>query len=171
MPSQHEYVAFVAKDADALERLRLLIAAVQDAKQSKEARDRLVATAARHMTEEDLARFWWPTPEDSAEAMEDWWATPVESRFGSPHLRTQWRLDAALTVTVDCDYLVSDIVQVGDLYHVRFLTYGYPYGGTESLVTLVQGLGHRVTGVDDGTGYRDYVPVERLWKPKRLRSA
>ena len=167
MPPRYEYVAFIPRDADALDRLRLLIAAVQEAKANAGTRGRLDITASAYLTDEDRARFWRPTPEEEAEAMEDWWAAPVETRPRDPYLQTPWRLSAALSVTLDCEYSLIDVVPVGDRHHVRFQTHGFPYGGTDSLIALIEGLGHKVTGENDGTGYQDYVPVQRLWTSKR----
>lgn len=161
-----EHIAFVAKDADTLDRLQLLLNVIQKAKH--ELCDDFLAQASSHLTEAEQSRFWCPTEEEQSEKMEDWWATPLPERHQSPHLRAPWRLDAALTVTRDCEYELVDVVPVDDLHQVRFFTLGHPYGGTESLIVLIEGFGHRVTGEDDGTGYQDYVRIERLWKSKRL---
>ena len=161
----YEYVAFVSQGAGALARLNLLLDVVKHGKHSPH--DQLVLEAEAHLTVEDRARFWWPTPEEQAEHMEDWWATPLPERHLSPYLRTPWTLSYALIVTCECEYDLVDVVENGTRHHARFQTHGYPYGGPASLIALVEAFGHRVTGIDDGTGYEDYVPEARLWKSKR----
>lgn len=41
----------------------------------------------------------------------------------------------------------------------------FPYGGSESLVAVVEAFGQEVLGVDEGTGYKAYVKQPR-WLPR-----
>lgn len=44
--------------------------------------------------------------------------------------------------------------------------HGYPYGGTGALRALVRAFGHRVIGMDDGTGYEVGDPQSPRWTPE-----
>jgi len=69
----------------------------------------------------------------------------------------------------DGDYDLIAIRPQATRHVLEFNPHGYPYGGTNSLVALVECFGHRVIGVDDGTGYEKHVPRTNIWNPSARR--
>jgi hypothetical protein len=63
----------------------------------------------------------------------------------------------------DGDYDLIAIRPQATRHVLEFNPHGYPYGGTNSLVALVECFGRRVIGVDDGTGYEKHVPRTNIW--------
>ncbi|MGC8210253.1 hypothetical protein [Ralstonia pseudosolanacearum] len=109
------------------------------------------------------------TAEEMAEWNEYWFSTPLPKRH-SPEMPTpQWDFGSMLDAFRNGDYDLVAIRARETRHALEFNPHGYPYGGTGSLVALVECFGHRVVGVDDGTGYEKYVPRTNIWKPRGSR--
>jgi hypothetical protein len=97
------------------------------------------------------ATFWWPTPEEHAEHMRRWFATPVETRFTDPSLDTPWGFDSLIGAFEDGDYELLACRQVTDkLGRLEFDPYGWPFGGTGCMRALIEAFGGRVVA-ESGT--------------------
>lgn len=95
-----------------------------------------------YLTDSERSYFWNPS------------AAELEERNKERlTLLPQWQLESMLEAFWNGDYELVGVCQEGMRHFVAFNPHGYPYGGTGSLIALVECFGHRVVGVDDGTGF------------------
>ncbi|MGC0097669.1 hypothetical protein HI806_01905 [Ralstonia solanacearum] len=160
-------VVFESNGERALQRLTEFFDLVKAAKDSDEPADESKLSA--YLTEGERSYFSNLTAEEAAEWNEYWFSTPLPKRH-SPEMPTpQWDFGSMLDAFWNGDYDLVAIRAQETRHALEFNPHGYPYGGTGSLVALVECFGHRVVGVDDGTGYEEYVPRTNIWKPRASR--
>lgn len=151
---QLAFVEFVISDDAAFNRLATVAGQLRKQKNGDGIRDENFWL--RLFTVSDLAEFWWPSEAERELWNEFWFSTPLPDRH-SPEMPTPpWDFGSMIDAILDGEY---------ELVGVRKLTQGrarfeldphsYPYGGIDSVRTLVRAFGHSITGCDDGTGYRD----------------
>lgn len=158
------YVEFESNGEQALLRLTEFFGLVKAAKDNDEPADE--AQLSAYLTEEERSYFSNLTPEESAEWNEFWFSTPLPTRH-SPDMPTpQWDFASMLDAFSDGDYDLIGIKPRDARHALEFNPHGYPYGGVSSLIALVECFGHRVIGVDDGTGYAEHVTRTNFWKPR-----
>jgi hypothetical protein len=105
-----------------------------------------------------LAHFWWPSEQERQDYWQRWWATPVPQRFADPTLQTPWNFESMIDSFLNGEYeLVSCRLLTSDTAVLEFLPFGFPYGGTGCMKTLVEVFDFQVIGEDDGTGYVSYL--------------
>lgn len=158
------HVEFESKDEASLRRLTEFFAMVKAAKQSEAPVDE--AHLLGYLTEDERSYFWDPTPEEMAQWNEHWFSTPLPMRHSAAMVLPQWELGSLLDAFWNGDYELVGVIQEGQRHFVAFNPHGYPYGGTGSFVALVECFGHRVVGVEDGTGYVEHVPRTEFWRPR-----
>jgi hypothetical protein len=156
-------VEFESNGEESLQRLTEFFGLVKAAKDSDEPVDESHLLA--YLADGERAYFSNLTPGEVAEWNEYWFSTPLPKRH-SPEMPTpQWDFASMLDAVWNGDYDLIAIQPRATRHALEFNPHGYPYGGTGSLVALVECFGHRVVGVDDGTGYEKYVPRTNIWKP------
>ncbi|PCE26243.1 hypothetical protein BWP39_17115 [Paraburkholderia acidicola] len=161
------YVEFESNGEKALQRLTEFFDLVKAAKDSDEPADESQLSAS--LTEAERAYFPNLTAEEMAEWNEYWFSTPLPKRH-SPEMSTPgWDFASMLDAFWNGDYDLIAILPRATRHVLEFNPHGYPYGGTGSLVAMVECFGHQVVGVDDGTGYEKYVPRTNIWKPRARR--
>jgi len=161
------YVEFESNGEKALQRLTEFFDLVKAAKDSDEPADESQLSA--YLTEFERAYFPSLTAEEMAEWNEYWFSTPLPKRH-SPEMPTPgWEFASMLDAFWNGDYDLIAIRLRAARHVLEFNPHGYPYGGTCSLVAMVECFGHQVVGVDDGTGYEKYVPCTNIWKPRARR--
>ena len=160
-------VEFEPSDEKSLRRLTEFFDFVKAAKDSDEPADE--SQLLGYLSDGERSYFSNLTPEEVAEWNEYWFSTPLPKRH-SPEMPTpQWDFASMLDAIWNGDYDLIAIQPRAARYVLEFNPHGYPYGGTGSLVALVECFGHQVVGVDDGTGYEKYVPRTNIWKPSAGR--
>ncbi|WP_152554469.1 hypothetical protein [Burkholderia sp. A1] len=161
------YVEFESNGEKGLQRLTEFFNFVKAAKDSDEPADESQLSA--YLSDAERAYFSNLTAEEMAEWNEYWFSTPLPKRH-SPQMPTPgWDFASMLDAFWNGDYDLIAIQPRETRHALEFNPHGYPYGGTASLVAMVQCFGHRVVGVDDGTGYEKYVPRTNIWKPRANR--
>lgn len=161
------HVEFESAGESALQRLTEFFALVKAAKDEDELADEALLSA--YLTYKERSYFWDPTPAEMAEWNEEWFSTPLPKRHSADMPSPPWHFGSMLEALSDGDYDLVGVLQKGTNHQLVFNPHGYPYGGTGSLVALTECFGHRVVGVDDGTGYVKYVPRTNIWKPRASR--
>lgn len=161
------FVEFEPKDDQALDRLKGFLERVMRAKKNDEFDE---AGLIGFLSDVERAYFWAPTPDEMREWNDDWFSTPVEVRLSAAMPTPGWTLDSMVSALWEGDYEIRGVVESDARYLLAFEPHGYPYGGTGSLVALVECFGHNVIGVDDGAGYAPYRPRANLWLPKEKRA-
>ena len=114
--------------------------------------------------EADRTEFWWPTEAESEHWNTFWFSTPLLKRH-SPDMPTPpWDFGSMIDAILDGEY---DLIGVRLLAPMRARLeidpQAYPYGGIDSLRTLVRSFGHSITSFDDGTGITDGDPRGPRW--------
>lgn len=168
-PSGQVYcrVEFGSGGEKSLQRLTEFFGLVKAAKEGDESADESQLSA--YLADGERSYFSNLTSEEMAEWNEYWFSTPLPKRH-SPEMPTpQWDFASMLDAIWNGDYNLIAIRPQATRHVLEFNPHGYPYGGTGSLVALVECFGHRVIGVDDGTGYEKYVPRTNIWKPSAGR--
>ncbi|WP_155649132.1 hypothetical protein [Burkholderia cepacia] len=161
------YVDFESNGEKALQRLTEFFDLVKAAKDSDEPADETQLSA--YLTEVERTYFPNLTAEELAEWNEYWFSTPLPKRH-SPEMPTPgWDFASMLDAFWNGDYDLIAIRPRATRHVLEFSPHGYPYGGTGSLVAMVECFGHQVVGVEDGTGYEKYVPRTNIWKPRARR--
>lgn len=160
------FVEFEPKDEVALTRLADLLELIKIAKKSQELDE---ARISGFLSDAERAYFWNPSADELKEWNEDWFSTPVAVRLSPQMPMPHWTLDSMVSALWEGDYDLLGLVERDGRRLVAFDPYGYPYGGTGSLVALVECFGHTVVGVDDGAGYTRYERRVNHWKPKSQR--
>ena len=156
-------VEFESSGEKSLQRLTEFFDFVKAAKDSGEPADESQLLA--YLTDGERSYFSNLTPEEVAEWNEYWFSTPLTKRHSPEMLTPQWDFASMLDAFWNGDYDLIAIQPRATRHVLEFNPHGYPYGGTGSLVALVECFGHQVVGVDDGTGYEKYVPRTNIWKP------
>lgn len=158
------HVEFEPKDEDSLRRMTVLFDMIKTAKESDELGDALPFIA--YLDAPERAYFWNPTPEEAAQWHEEWFATPLPKRHSPEMVLPQWDVESMFDAFRNGDYAFLAIAEEAGRHYLTFDPYGYPYGGTGSMVALVECFGHRVVGIEDGTGYVVHVARTAFWKPR-----
>jgi hypothetical protein len=158
------HIEFEPKDEPSLRRMSALFGMIKAAKESGETGDDSPFVA--YLTEAERAYFWNPTPEEQAQWNEEWFSTPLPKRHSPEMVLPQWHLESMLDAFWNGDYDFVAIVEESGRHYLAFNPNGYPYGGTGSMVAFVECFGHRVVGIEDGTGYARYVARTKFWKPR-----
>jgi hypothetical protein len=156
-------VEFESNGEKSLQRLTEFFDLVKATKDSDEPADESQLLA--FLTDGERSYFSNLTPEEVAEWNEYWSSTPLPKRHSSEMPIPQWDFASMLDAFWNGDYDLISIQPRATRHVLEFNPHGYPYGGTGSLVALVECFGHQVVGVDDGTGYEKYVPRTNIWKP------
>jgi hypothetical protein len=162
------YVEFEAKDDGALSRLSTFFAMVKAAKESEEPLEEEQHLIG-YLTDDERSFFWDPSPVEIEEWNKDWFSTPLPRRHTDEALQPRWQLESMLGALWDGEYDLVGVLQEGKRHFVAFNPEAYPYGGTASLVALVECFGHQVVGIEDGTGYVAYVPRKKFWQSRTSR--
>ncbi|MBN3727951.1 hypothetical protein [Burkholderia sp. Ac-20379] len=162
------YVEFESHGETALRRLTEFFSLVKAAKERDAPADE--AQLSAYLTDAERACFSNLSAEETAEWNEFWFSTPLPKRH-SPEMPTPgWDFASMLDAFWHGDYDLVGILPQATRHVLAFNPHGYPYGSTGSLVAMVECFGHRVVGVDDGTGYEKYVPCTLIWKPRARRA-
>lgn len=161
------YIEFSPKDDETLGRLTEFCATLKAVKESAEIVDEEGLIA--QLNDAERSYFWNPSPEELAEWNDEWFSTPLPERHSDDRLVPQWTLGSMLESIQNGDYELVGVAREGERHFLAFNPHGHPYGGTGSLVALVECFGHRVIGVDDGIGYADHVARTEYWKPRAKR--
>lgn len=156
-------VEFESNGEKSLQRLTEFFDLVKAAKDGDEPADESQLLA--FLTDGERSYFSNLTPEEMTEWNEYWFSTPLPKRYSPEMLIPQWDFASMLDAFWNGDYDLIAIQPRATRHVLEFNPHGYPYGGTGSLVALVECFGHQVVGVDDGTGYEKYVPRTNIWKP------
>jgi hypothetical protein len=158
------HVEFESAGEIALERLTEFFALLKVAKDDDELADEGLLSA--YLTDKERLYFWDPTPAEMSEWNELWFSTPLPKRHSAEMPSPPWHFGSMLEAVSDGDYDLVGVFPKGSNHSLAFNPRGYPYGGTGGLVALAECFGHRVVGIDDGTGYAIYVPRTNVWKPR-----
>lgn len=160
------YIKFEVASPAALERLTAVVEALQADKVSEKGRSD--EEWASSFLPGELASFWSPDEHESRAWDSYWFSTPLRKRH-SPEMPTPpWHFGSMLEAILengDFDLIGVRTSEDGEA-RLEFDPHGYPYGGTGALRALVRAFGHRVIGVDDGTGYEAGDPQSPRWTPE-----
>ena len=158
------YIQFSISTNDGFERLRNVVSQLAAEKAAPHNREEAEWLAL--FSKQELACFWWPTPEERTAWSEFWSATPVQQRFDPDMPVPPWDFGSMIDAVLSAEYELLGINSLsGDEARLEFKPQSYPYGGTDALRMLVRCFGHRIVGFDDGTGYIGGDPQPPLWRP------
>ncbi len=160
------FVEFEPKDSHALARLGDFLKRVMIAKEDDEFDE---AELVGFFSNVEVAYFWNPTDDEMKEWNDEWFSTPVATRLSAAMPTPGWTLESMVSALWESDFDLVGVVEVNARCRLTFNPHGYPYGGTGSLVALVECFGHTVVGIEDGTGYAPHMPRTNLWLPKDRR--
>lgn len=160
------HVEFIPLDADSLARTREVFRLMRAMKTGEQPQEEERLTAL--LTPQEREYFWTPKPEELAEWNEHWAATPVAIRTSSAMICPQWDIGSMYEAVWDGEYELIDILQEGSRHFLAINPWSYPYGGISCFVALLESVGHKVVGYDDGTGYMIHTPRE-VWQPRVRR--
>lgn len=160
---QHCYVEFEVASPDALERLETVVTAFKADKVAE--KGRAGDEWATSFSPEELSTFWSPDEEEREAWNSYWFSTPLPKRHSPEMPSPPWHFGSMLEAILENgDYdLVGVRPSADDKARLEFDPHAFPYGGTGALRALVRAFGHRVIGVDDGTGYEPGDPQPPRW--------
>lgn len=161
------YLEFTPKDTKSLQRTIKLFEMAKAAKET----DGVVVDQSfvDYLTDKERAYFWNPSLEEEKEWHDEWFSTPIQTRHSSKMLMPQWHLESMLEAFWDGDYDFVAIQEENAQHYLTFNPHGYPYGGTGCMVAFLECFGHKIIGIEDGTGYQKYSPRAEFWKPKNKK--
>jgi hypothetical protein len=163
------YVEFTPKDTESLHRTIELFGMIKAAKEiDQPLDDRLFVN---YLMDIERTYFWHPSHEEEKEWNDEWFSTPLEIRHSPKMLVPQWDIESMLDAFWNGDYDCLTIQEENGKHYLMFNPYGYPYGGTGCMVAFLECFGHRIIGINDGTGYEKYTPQAEFWKPKKRRDS
>ncbi|WKE66660.1 hypothetical protein PVT67_05290 [Gallaecimonas kandeliae] len=157
------YVKFKPKEEESLNRLISFFELLKQEKDSSEEPNEEKLSA--FLSVEEKSHFWSPSEEEQKEWQNFWSSTSVEVRISPKMPLPPWDLESMYEAFWNGDYDLISISKESEDYHLNFYPHGYPYGGTDSMVALVKCFGHSIVGIDDGTGYAEYVDWKVKWVP------
>lgn len=126
-------------------------------------------TLTDFLNDSEKGYFWNPSEAEMKEWNEFWFTSPVDFRLSPKMPLPPWGLESMYEAFWNGDYDFISITEINGDYHLIFYPHGYPYGGTGSMVALVECFGHRVIGIDDGTGYTNHIYKNIVWMPKHKK--
>lgn len=148
-----EYIEFEVSDPERFERLK---AVFLELKKDKDADDfRPDEEWPKLFDEESLDFFYWPTSAERAQWLNDMsyrpiLITPTEETQGQ-----QWDFFSMIDAFRNGEYELQQCeMESPGNGKLEFYSFAYPYGGVGCMVALIESCGFRVTGIEDGTGYR-----------------
>lgn len=113
----------------------------------------------------ERAAFWWPSERER----EAWNQFYRATRSGHDHdpatPMPPWDFASMIEAIYSGEYRLVGVRPTGATALLEFEPEAYPYGGTDALKELVRCFGHRIVGVDDGTGYLAGDPRPPSWHP------
>lgn len=127
------------------------------------------AALAGFFSNVEVAYFWKPTDDEMKEWNDEWFSTPVAVRLSAAMPNPGWTLESMVSALWEGDYDLLGVVEGDARCRLAFNPHGYPYGGTGSLVALVECFGHAVVGIEDGSGYAPHKPRTNPWLPNKAR--
>jgi hypothetical protein len=174
------YVEFVGKDEISLQRTIEFFEMIKNTKAAIEIEDVALdeddlpiteiydLPFTNYLTKTEKAYFSNLSSEEHDEFMREWFSTPIEIRHSPQMLCPQWDLGSMLDTFWNGEYDLIDIQEKNSKYYLTFNPHAYPYGGTGCMVALLECFGHKVIGIQDGTGYVEYTPTTEFWQPKKM---
>jgi hypothetical protein len=161
----HCYIKFEASHAESLSRLAAIVEAFKRDKTADEGR--AIDEWANVFTPKELSAFWSPDEKEMEKWNRFWFSTPLPRRHSAEMPTPPWHFGSMLEAILENgEYDLVGVRRLNDREAIlEFAPHAYPYGGTGALRALVRALGHRVIGVDDGTGYEPGDPVSPRWTP------
>jgi hypothetical protein len=159
-----QFVRFNVDNLDRFESLQQVFTKIQSIKNLD-----LESTADNLIVDYDLDRmrdlmpaevrsnFIWPTTADELESHKLDKTQPLAIAPPGAFLGERWSLVRILDLIDRCEYSLArcDLVnpQTGEM-HVD--TWGYPYGGLNALIALIEGFGFEAIGVNECGGYEEF---------------
>ena len=142
-------VTFRLDDSTRFGMLQRVFDALRDAK-TDDAIDADNESWRSYFDEEALSHFWDPTPEELADWTRRWQATPVETRFTDPTLKTPWDFGSMIQAFHNGEYNLLRVIRTSaNTGALQFKALACPYGGTGCMRALIECFGGTVTGEID----------------------
>ena len=159
------FVRFEVRDDEKLKRLITMIEAFKLDKANQEQKP--IESWSDLFNKSELESFWFPDDQEMEHWNSYWFGTPLPKRHSSDMPMPPWHFESMLeSILQNGEYDLIGVRSTCEREAVlEFDPHAYPYGGTDALRALVRAFGHRVIGVDDGTGYELGDPVSPLWTP------
>ena len=159
------FIQFEVANVEALERLTTIVAAFQADK--SEGNGRSAEEWASAFLPNELNTFWHPDDRERQAWDTYWFSTPLPERHRPEMPTPPWHFGSMLEAVIengDYDLIGIRTLQNGE-GRLEYNPHGDTYGGTGALRALVRAFGHRVIGMDDGTGYETGDPQAPRWTP------
>ncbi len=142
-----EFVRFRYHDRALLNALARVFDAIKAVKNNPGAGNDYDLAGLRAMLPEDVSRnFDWP---ERIEPQFDPSRPVVVARPGT-YIGHRWNFGAVTELIEMGDYKLRECVAVDDKHaELRIQTFGYPYGGLNHFIALVEGFGFQVVGFNE----------------------
>ena len=163
----NQYVRFRVRDETSLASVERVVQLFREEAKSEKKRtdEEWKALFKALFNEQSLKYFWWP----SAEELEEWKALWLGTHYTKRHLlpRTRWHFGSFIETVRTNEWELLGVKRLPDgQAEIEFMSYSYPFGGTDCLVALAEAFGNEVIERDDGTGPLPYEKVKQYWQPK-----
>ena len=90
----YEYLQFRIHDLSQFQQFVTLFARLKQDKELDQINDSTVYLT--YFDEPRRSFFWWPTEAESQDWLKRWYATPLETRWSDPALKTPWHFDSMI---------------------------------------------------------------------------
>ena len=158
------YIEFEPISACSLDRTNQIFEIIKAEKESgRNPNEKYITNSLKESEKSYFTNF---TEEEFKEWNQFWFSTPIEIRHSANMPTSGWDLESMYDAFWSGEYQLIAIVKVGKVYQLQFRPVSQPDGGTGCMVALLESMGNNIIGIEDGTGYRDYIRPTNIWKPK-----
>jgi hypothetical protein len=149
-----EFIEFTVNNPERFERLRRVFL---ELKKDKDADHfRAEEEWPRYFDNEALDHFHWPTPEERSRWKVESQHRPILIMPTEMTSGLQWDFFSMIDAFQNGEYELRTCELIGPTKgRLEFYALAYPYGGVGCIVALIEAFGFTITGIQDGTGYRE----------------
>ena len=149
-----EFIAFAVNNREQFEHLRNVFLELKKDKDADQFRAEV--EWPKYFDDQALDNFYWPTHEERSRWLKEAQHRPI--RITPTEMATGLRRDffSMIDAFQNGEYELRSCELVGlDNGRLDFFALAYPYGGVGCMVALIEAFGLKITGIQDGTGYRE----------------
>jgi len=150
----NEFVEFTVNNRERFERLRNVFLELKKEKDADQFRPEI--EWPQFFDDQALDHFYWPTPEERSRWLKETQHRPILITPTEMTSGLRWDFFSMIDAFRNGEYELRSCELVGPVSgRLEFFALAYPYGGVGSMVALIEAFGFTITGIQDGTGYRE----------------